>query len=114
MRITVISGQILHGRRVYQTGEALEAADDIAKLLIARGLAEAETVKAEKQEASLEGRTVKELTDYAAEHHISVPAGTPKKADLIAVIRAAESGQLEEENAEDNSGEGPETEMPEE
>lgn len=116
MKITVKSGQILHKRKVYYAGEALEVADDAAKLLIARGLAETEEEEAE-QEKSLEDMTVKELASYAVEHKIELLTGSKKKADLIAAIRAEESGQLGEA-ADSNSGvdsnDGPVTEMPEE
>ncbi|BAK99713.1 hypothetical protein OBV_25150 [Oscillibacter valericigenes Sjm18-20] len=116
MEITVKSGQILHESKIYYTGETLEVTDDAGKLLIARGLAETEKEAAE-QERSMEDMTVKELASYAAEHGIQLLTGSKKKADLIAAIRAAESGQIGEA-AEGNSGadsnDGPVTEMPEE
>lgn len=117
MRITVKNGQILHESKVYYTGDTLEVTDETAKLLIARGLAETEE-KAAEQEKSLEDMTVKELISYAAEHGIQLLTGSKKKADLIAAIRAEESGQLGEVAADGNSGadsnDGPVTEMPEE
>lgn len=119
MKIIVKSGQILHEGKIYYTGEDLEVMDDTAKLLIAGDLAETEE-EAETPEKALKDMTVKELTAYAAERNIPIDAGTKKKADLIAAIRAAEDGQDGGAAGGDNSGAenppdgGPVTGMPEE
>ena len=116
MKMIVKSGQILHDSKIYYTGETLEIADDAAELLVVRGLAEPQ----EGQEKSLEEMTVKELTAYAEDCGIQLHTGTKKKADLIAAIQAAESGQVGElrtdgdSGAEEPSGDGPVTGMPEE
>ena len=117
MKIAVKNGQILHEGKIYYTGETLEVTDETAKLLIARGLAETEE-EAVEQEKSMEDMTVKELSAYAEERGIQPLTGSKKKADLIAAIRAAESGKFGEAAAEGNSStdsnDGPMTEMPEE